>query len=263
VQRYENKVAIITGGGGAIGGAIARRLSSEGAAVAVLDQLGDQAERMASELETGGGKAIALTADITDKPAVEAGVVATLEAYGRIDLLVNNAGYTKSGSLADLDPDEFNKELNINLTGSYICAAAVLPTMIEAGRGAIVNIGSVNGRVAVGNPAYSAAKAGLYSLTQSLATEYGPKGVRTNMVSPGTIETDIYTWRVRREKNPEIFDVLARWYPVGRVGQPEDVAPAVAFLGADEAGFVNGANLMVDGGLTCGLAPMIEEMILE
>jgi len=152
VQRYENKVAIITGGGGAIGGAIARRLSSEGAAVAVLDQLGDQAERMATELETGGGKAIALVADITDKPAVEAAVAATFEAYGRIDLLVNNAGYTKSGSIADLNPDEFNKELNINLTGSYICAAAVLPTMIEAGRGAIVNIGSVNGQVAVGNP---------------------------------------------------------------------------------------------------------------
>ena len=93
--------------------------------------------------------------------------------------------------------------------------------------------------------------------------EYGPKGIRANMVSPGTVETDIETWRIRREKNPGIFDQLARWYPVGRVGQPEDIAAAVAFVAADEAGFVNGANLVVDGGLTAGLPVMIEELILE
>ena len=263
MKRYEDKVAIITGGGGAIGGAICRRISAEGGAIGVLDLLPEKAEAMAAEIETAGGRAIALQADITDEAGIKDAVSRVLEAFGGVDLLVNSAGYTQRGAIEDLDPQEFNKELNINLTGAYICADAVLPSMIEAGRGAIVNIGSVNGRVAVGNPAYSAAKAGLYSFTQALATEYGPKGVRSNMVSPGTIETDIYTWRVRRERNPEIFDVLARWYPVGRVGKPEDVAPAVAFLGADEAGFVNGANLMVDGGLTCGLAPMIEEMILE
>ena len=128
--------------------------------------------------------------------------------------------------------------------------------MVARGRGVIVNIGLVNGFVALGNPGYSAAKAGLYSLTQALSGEYGPKGIRTNMISPGTIETDIETWRIRRAKNPQIFDNLARWYPVGRVGQPEDVA-------ADEAAFVNGANLMVDGGLTASLNPMIEEFVRE
>jgi NAD(P)-dependent dehydrogenase (short-subunit alcohol dehydrogenase family) len=131
------------------------------------------------------------------------------------------------------------------------------------GAGAVVNVGSVNGLLALGNPAYSAAKAGLLSFTQSLATEYGPKGIRANMVSPGTIQTGSPSWQKRLARDPDVFEKLARWYPVGRVGKPTDIAAAIAFLASDEAAFVNGANLVVDGGLTAGLAPMIEELILE
>ena len=140
---------------------------------------------------------------------------------------------------------------------------AVLPHMVARGAGAIVNVGSVNALLALGNPAYSAAKAGLINLTKSLATEYGPSGIRANLVSPGTIRTELPSWQKRLARDPQVFEKLARWYPVGRVGEPADIAAAIAFLASDEAAFVNGANLVVDGGLTAGLAPMIEELTLE
>ena len=185
------------------------------------------------------------------------------DAIGAPDVLVNNAAWALKGDLESTALADWQAEIEIDLDGQFVCAKAVLPGMVERGVGAIVNIGSVNGMLALGNPAYSAAKAGLLSFTRSLAVEYGPKGIRANMVSPGTVETDIETWRIRREKNPKIFEQLARWYPVGRVGRPDDIAAAVAFVAADEAGFVNGANLVVDGGLTAGLPVMIEELILE
>jgi NAD(P)-dependent dehydrogenase (short-subunit alcohol dehydrogenase family) len=112
-----------------------------------------------------------------------------------------------------------------------------------------------------GNPAYSAAKAGLLSMTRSIATEYGPKGIRCNAVSPGTVQTENSSWKRRVAEDPKIFEKLNRWYPVGRVGQPDDIAAAIAFLAADEAAFVNGTNLVVDGGVTAGMAPMIKELI--
>ena len=263
MKRFEGKAALVTGGGGGIGSAIAMRLAEEGAAVGVLDRRGDAAADVAARVETAGGRALALTAEITDPDSVAAALTQMTDAIGAPDVLVNNAAWAVKGDLESTALADWQAELQIDLDGQFVCAKAVLPGMVACGAGAIVNIGSVNGLVALGNPAYSAAKAGLLSFTRSLAVEYGPKGVRTNMVSPGTVETDIETWRIRREKNPQIFDQLARWYPVGRVGQPEDIAAAVAFVAADEAGFVNGANLVVDGGLTAGLPVMIEELVLE
>jgi NAD(P)-dependent dehydrogenase (short-subunit alcohol dehydrogenase family) len=121
----------------------------------------------------------------------------------------------------------------------------------------------VNGLIALGNPAYSAAKADLITLTRALAMEYGADGIRANLVSPGTVRTEHPSWRERQARDPQVLDKLARWYPLGRVGEPADIAAAIAFLASDEAGFVNGANLVVDGGLTAGLAPMIAEVTLE
>ncbi len=262
-MRFEGKAALVTGGGGGIGSAIALRLAEEGAAVGVLDRRGEAAADVAVRVEAAGGRALALAAEITDPDSVAAALTQMTDAIGAPDVLVNNAAWAVKGDLESTALADWQAELQIDLDGQFVCAKAVLPGMVACGAGAIVNIGSVNGLVALGNPAYSAAKAGLLSFTRSLAVEYGPKGVRTNMVSPGTVETDIETWRIRREKNPQIFDQLARWYPVGRVGQPEDIAAAVAFVAADEAGFVNGANLVVDGGLTAGLPVMIEELILE
>ena len=268
MMRFAGKTALVTGGGGGIGGAIGLRLAAEGAAIGVLDRRGDAAAAAAARIEAAGGRALALTAEITDPESVAAALGAMNEALGDApdvapDVLVNNAAWAIKGDLESTALADWRAEIGIDLDGQFVCAKAVLPGMVARGAGAIVNIGSVNGLMALGNPAYSAAKAGLLSFTRSLAVEYGPKGIRANMVSPGTVETDIETWRIRRRKNPRIFDQLARWYPVGRVGQPEDIAAAVAFVAADEAGFVNGANLVVDGGLTAGLPVMIEEMILE
>lgn len=263
MTRYEGKAALVTGGAGGIGGAIARRLVEEGAAVGVLDQRGKEAAATAAAIQAAGGRALALTADIADSASVEAALAAMTGALGAPDVLVNNAAFAIKGDLENTALADWRAEIEIDLDGQFICAKAVLPGMVARGHGAIVNIGSVNGLMALGNPAYSAAKAGLLAFTRSLAVEYGPKGVRANMVSPGTVETDIETWRIRRRKNPAIFTQLARWYPVGRVGRPEDIAAAVAFVAADEAGFVNGANFVVDGGLTAGLPLMIEELVLE
>ena len=263
MKRYTDKNILVTGGGGGIGRAVSLRLAGEGAAIAVLDKNAEAAAESVRQIEAQGARAAAVIADITDWDAIQNAVAEAEQALGALDGLINNAGWAQRGSLEDTAPEEWDQEIAVNLRGHFLCAKAVLPGMVARGRGVIVNIGSVNGFVALGNPGYSAAKAGLYSLTQALSGEYGPKGIRTNMISPGTIETDIETWRIRRAKNPQIFDNLARWYPVGRVVQPEDVAAAVAFIAADEAAFVNGANLMVDGGLTASLNPMIEEFVRE
>lgn len=263
MKRFADKIIMITGGGGGIGRAISLRLASEGGAIAVLDKNNEAADETVRQVEAAGGRVAAVIADITDWQSIQNAVREAEQALGPLDGLINNAGWALRGSLADTAPEEWDQEIKVNLHGHFLASKAVLPGMVARGKGVIANIGSVNCLVALGNPGYSAAKAGLYSLTQSLSGEYGPKGIRTNMISPGTIETDIETWRIRRAKNPEIFDTLARWYPVGRVGQPEDIAAAVAFIAADEAAFVNGANLVVDGGLTSSLHPMIEEFVLE
>jgi NAD(P)-dependent dehydrogenase (short-subunit alcohol dehydrogenase family) len=263
MRRYADKVALITGAGRGIGRATALRLASEGAALAIIDRDCAAAEEVAQELQRTGARAIAHAADITDPAAIAAAIEATLAAFARLDVLVNNAARALKGNLEQTDPEDWQSELDGTLTGAFLVTRAALVPMLKEGRGAIVNIGSVNGLLALGNPGYSAAKAGLLNFTRSLATEYGPKGIRANMVSPGTVQTGSPSWQKRLARDPKVFEKLARWYPVGRVGRPDDIAAAVAFVAADEAAFVNGANLVVDGGLTAGLAPMIEELTLE
>jgi NAD(P)-dependent dehydrogenase (short-subunit alcohol dehydrogenase family) len=263
MSRFVAKTALITGGGRGIGRATALRLASEGAAVAVLDRDAGAAEEVARALAAGGAAALALSADITEPDGVGAAIAQALDAFTHIDVLVNNAARAGKGNLAKTGLADFEAELSGTLTGAFIVTQALLPHMVARGSGAIVNVGSVNGLMALGNPAYSAAKAGLLNLTRQLALEYGPKGIRTNMVSPGTVRTESPSWQRRLQLDPAVFEKLARWYPIGRVGRPEDIAAAIAFLAADEAGFVNGANLVVDGGLTAGPAPMIAELTLE
>ena len=263
MSRFEGKVALITGGGRGIGRATALRLAGERAAVAVLDRDGAVAEEVAQALRDGGGRALALGADITDEAGIREALDCCRSELGPIDVLVNNATRALKGNLEQTDLVDWSAEIEGTLTGAFLVTRCALPGMVERSRGAIVNVGSVNGLTYLGNPAYSAGKAGLLNLTRALAVEYGPKGIRTNMVSPGTVRTESPSWKKRLNKDPQVFDKLARWYPVGRVGEPRDIAAAIAFLTSDEAAFVNGANLVVDGGLTAGMPVMIEELTLE
>jgi meso-butanediol dehydrogenase / (S,S)-butanediol dehydrogenase / diacetyl reductase len=257
--RYTDKVVLVTGAGRGIGRATALRLAEEGATVAILDRDGAAAGEAAAALEKTGAKALALC----DQDALAAALALAEADFGRIDVLVNNAARALQGNLAQTTPEDWLSEMAGTLNGAFFVTRLVLPGMVERGKGAIVNVGSVNGLLTLGNPGYSAAKAGLLSFTRALATEYGPKGIRANMVSPGTIRTQSPSWQKRLARDPQVFEKLARWYPVGRVGRPDDIAAAIAFLAADEAAFVNGANLVVDGGLTAGIAPMIQELTLE
>jgi NAD(P)-dependent dehydrogenase (short-subunit alcohol dehydrogenase family) len=263
LPRHDTTIALVTGAAHGIGRAIALNLAREGAAVAVLDLDAQGAEATARLIREAGGTAFATGADITDMAALSAALDACATALGPLTLLVNNAAFTEAGDLAGIGLETWHKEIDVNLNGTYHCLRAVLPRMQAQGGGAVVNISSVNGVRYFGNPAYSAAKAALINLTQSVASEYGRHGIRCNAVLPGSVRTDNITWKIRQEKDPQVFEKLARWYPLGRVAEPEDIAKAVAFLGSDEASYITGVSLPVDGGLLAGMNVMIGEFILE
>jgi NAD(P)-dependent dehydrogenase (short-subunit alcohol dehydrogenase family) len=263
MMRYAGKVAIVTGGGNGIGRATALRLANEGAAIVIMDMRSADGANVATSISNAGGRALFVAGDAAVEADVQAMVELGVETYGAVNVLVNNVARTSKATLMECTLDDWNQEFEGTLKTAFLCSQAVLPLMVRQSGGAIINIGSINGFTYIGNPAYSAAKAGLLNLTMAIAVEYGRHGVRANMVSPGTIRTSARSWRRRLERDPQIFEKLARWYPVGRVGRPEDIAGAVAYLGSDEADFVNGANLVVDGGLTAGQTVMVDELTVE
>ncbi|WP_030976800.1 SDR family NAD(P)-dependent oxidoreductase [Streptomyces sp. NRRL S-1824] len=244
-SRFDGYGVLITGAGQGIGAATARRLAGEGARVLVTDLDGDRAEHTAAAIRKTGATAESLPCDVGDRAAVEAAVARAVEAFGTLDVLVNNAyRCTPDTPLFEDEPDDvWQGDLDATLTGPYRCSRAALPHLVASGRGAIVNIGSVNGEQDFGNHAYSAAKAGLGSLTRTLAGHAGPRGVRVNLVAPGTIRTDAWAGRDLE------LDRVSAVYPLGRVGEPDDIAAAVAFLASRDAAWITGTTLRVDGGL--------------
>ncbi|MET7643978.1 SDR family NAD(P)-dependent oxidoreductase [Streptomyces sp. NPDC005426] len=246
LSRFDGYHVLVTGAGQGIGAATARRLAAEGAQVLVTDLDGERAEAVAAQIRESGGVAEARPCDVADRAAVDAAVAHAVSALGGLDVLVNNAyACTPDAALFEDEPDEsWQRDLDITLSGAYRCARAALPHLAASGRGAIVSIGSVNGVQDFGNHAYSAAKAGLASLTRTLAGHAGPRGVRVNLVTPGTVRTDAWAGR-----DAELARV-STLYPLGRVGEPEDIAAAVAFLASSDAAWVTGTTLCVDGGLT-------------
>jgi NAD(P)-dependent dehydrogenase (short-subunit alcohol dehydrogenase family) len=256
LRRFDGRVAIVTGAGSGIGRETARQLAAEGARVVVADRAGDRADEVAREIG-----AIGVRADVSVAEDVAAMAAAARDSFGPVDLLVNNAGFARGDDVLAIDEATWDEELAVDLKAAYLCARETLPDMIERRGGAIVNVATVNALAALGNEAYSAAKAGLVSLTQSLAVRYGRYGVRANAVAPGTVRTS--AWRERLEKEPQVFEKLAAWYPLGRVGEPEDVAHAILFLASDAAAWITGVVLRVDGGLLAGSYRMSRELQAE
>ena len=249
-MRLQDQVAIVTGGGSGIGEAIAMRFAQEGAQLVIADREPLRAGRVAAAIGAAGGHAIALTVDVANGASVQAMAAAALAHYGRVDILVNNAAISQGDDILTIDEATWDLNFAIVLKGVYLCSKAVLPGMLAQRKGAIVNIASVNGLTGLGEEPYSAAKAGVINLTRNMAIKYGQHNVRVNVICPGTIQTPI--WAARVAEDPQIFDKLARWYPLGRVGQPEDVAKAALYLASDDAAWVTGTTLNVDGGLMAG-----------
>lgn len=249
-MRFDGRVALVTGGGSGIGRTIGTALASEGSQVVIVDRENELADRVAGEIQADGGTAIAITCDVADGAAIEAAVETARRMLGPVDLLVNNASEGKGDGVLEIDEVTWDRDLAVALRGAFLCAKAVLPAMIERHTGVILNISSVNGLTALGQEAYSAAKAGMISLTRSLAVRYGPDGIRANAIAPATIRTP--AWRSRLEQDPSIFERLAAWYPLRRIGEPEDVANAALFLASDDAAWISGIVLIVDGGLLAG-----------
>lgn len=260
-MRFSDRVVVVTGGGSGLGRHLARRFADEGAAVVVADVSGDAAGDAAREISEAGGRALAQETDVSDAAAVEAMVQETRRAFGPVDVLVNNAARATDGDFLDLDDEQWEHDVAVALKGSFLCSKAVIPGMVEKGSGVVINVASVNALGYYGNEAYSAAKAGVLSLTRSLAVRYGPSGVRANAVVPGTLRTP--AWDERQRRNPGVLDRIAAWYPLGRVGEPADVAGAALFLASEEAAWISGVALPVDGGLLAGNAGMMREMMGE
>ena len=246
-RRLEDKCAIVTGGSSGIGKGIALRLAREGANVVVnYSKSEDQAEAVVEEVKRFGGNAAAIRADVSKAHDVNNLVSQTVERFGKLNILVNNAGITLEKSLMDTTEEMWDKVIDIDLKSVFLCAKRCVPEILKQGRGRIVNISSIDGLVA--DPychAYCAAKGGVIGLTRVLALELGPKGITVNAIAPGLIDTPMVSHFVNDPKAAEGW--ISRT-PVGRLGKPEDIAAMVAFLASDESEYISGAIISVDGG---------------
>ena len=248
-MRLKDKVALISGSGSGIGEATAKRLASEGAAVVVVDLNEEGARRVAGEIRTAGGKAEALKANIGNPAEVENMIKFAVDKFGHLDILHNNAIRLYTGRLGEMSLESWRKSVEVGLTSYFYATKCALEVMVPRRKGAIVNTGSVSGLAAdYGLGAYNAIKAGVINLTRATAIEYARKGIRCNAVCPGAIMTP----PIMKMRNavPDLAKITEQAIPMGRYGEPIEIANVVLFLVSDDASYVNGAFIVADGGLT-------------
>lgn len=243
--KLDEKVAVVTGSGRGIGRAIVEKLAAEDAKVVVSDVNEESAQEAAKAI---GGDALGLRADVTSKASVESMVGEIMSRFGRVDVLVNNAGWDKVGPFLDSDEADWDRVIAINLYGTFHCCKAVLPVMVAQQYGKVINIGSDAGRVgSSGEAVYSAAKGGVIAFTKTLAREMARYKINVNCVCPGPSDTPLFA--EIGEDNPKLKEALIKAIPFRRLAQPDDLANTIAFLASDEAAYITGQTLSVNGGL--------------
>ncbi len=252
MNRMNGKVVFLTGGGGALGQVSAELFAREGAKVSIIDAVKDKAEEVAHGISANGGNAIAIHANITDEAAVRVAVDRTTQHWGRLDTLFNNAGIMphQDQSILDLDFELLTQIYSVNLGGTALCCKYVIPRIIQAGGGAVVNMGSFLAVMGCTKPqdAYSASKGAIIALTRSLAVQFGKDNIRVNALCPGPIETE----HVKRFfADEEARKIRLGRIPLGRVGRPEDVAELALYLASDAASWLTGQAIVLDGGISC------------
>jgi NAD(P)-dependent dehydrogenase (short-subunit alcohol dehydrogenase family) len=246
-MRLAGKIALVTGAGSGIGRAVALRFAREGARVACADIVAEAGRETAKLIAEAGGQSVAVSLNVTDPADCERAVRETVDAFGRLTTLVNAAGVRGEKRDAAPPPEEWRRVVEVNLTGTYLVSRAALPALAAADQGAITNIASIYGLVGGSlSPAYAAAKGGVVNLTRQMALEWAPR-VRVNCVCPGVIETPMTAPLLA---DPAFREAAVRRHPLGRLGRPEDVAAAILYLSSDEAAFITGVALPVDGGYT-------------
>lgn len=256
--RLEGKVAIVTGGGSGIGRAVAMRFAHEGAAVLVADVSEPNVRAVAAEIQKGGARALGLKVDVTDPGQVEGMVAAARSAFGRVNVLATCAGVLEFGTVADTSLEKWNRVIGVNLTGTFLCARAAIPAMIEAGGGAIVTISSSTGAhdAAPGTAAYVASKGGVAMLTKCIALDHAKDRIRANAIAPGPTATPM----LQSVMTPSELESFGTAMPIGRLAKPEEIAAAAVFLASDEASYVTGAVFAIDGGQTAKVGMTLEDL---
>lgn len=246
----DDKVAFVTAAGGGIAGAIARRFGAEGAAVCCVDIDAETTARTAADITAAGGRAAAIECDVSDADAVEAAIDEAVSTFGRLDIVVNAAAASEPlGTVVTMELETWRQVLDVNLTGMFLVCKYAIPHMQANGGGQIINIASTFGSIAwPQRPAYMATKGAVKQLTRSIALDFAGDNIRANCISPGAIETSRLL--ARTPTMEQVRERMVPLHPIGRLGQPEDIANAAAFLASDQSSFMTGADVFVDGGFT-------------
>jgi meso-butanediol dehydrogenase / (S,S)-butanediol dehydrogenase / diacetyl reductase len=251
-EKLDGKVAIVTAGGSGIGAATVRRFIREGAAVVIADLSGSRAEQVRAEVVSTGGRAAALKMDVADPQAVAATIKLALDSFGRLDVLFNNAGMAEVSLIHETSLESWERVIAVTLTGTFLGLKHAIPVMRRQGSGAIINTASISGiHGDYGMGSYNAAKAAVINLTRTAALENAKHGIRVNCVCPGAINTRV-AQILGKGRADEFRRAMGSAHPIGRMGEPDEIANAVTFLASEEASFITGASFVLDGGITAG-----------